>query len=145
MKLALSPASSALVAALVLAMSAPAAQAASLDATYDVSLLGLSLGKASLAGGIEGGSYKLDWIEPLWHAWAAWCDGGDFTAPPDARIERFTPAAMRGAGPNGPSGAISAAKPSPESGVLSPSPPQRHCARRRASATRFCIPPDRLV
>jgi hypothetical protein len=60
MKLALPSASSALIAALMLALPAPAAQAASLDATYDVSLLGLSLGKANLAGGIDGGSYKLD-------------------------------------------------------------------------------------
>ncbi|MBP6798943.1 MAG: UvrD-helicase domain-containing protein, partial [Luteimonas sp.] len=53
--------------------------------------------RAALADKVlHGGSYKLDWIEPLWHAWAAWCDAGDFTAPPDARIERFTPAAMRG-------------------------------------------------
>ena len=55
MKLALSSASSALAAALMLALPVPAAQAASLDATYDVSLLGLSLGKANLAGGIDGG------------------------------------------------------------------------------------------
>ncbi|MBR3192756.1 DUF3108 domain-containing protein [Bosea sp. (in: a-proteobacteria)] len=60
MKLALSPASSAFIAALMLALPVQAAQAASLDATYDVSLLGLSLGKANLVGGIEGGSYKLD-------------------------------------------------------------------------------------
>lgn len=48
------------LAAALLAMTAPAARAASLDATYDVSLLGLSLGTASLSGGIEGGRYKLD-------------------------------------------------------------------------------------
>ena len=52
--------------------------------------------RAALADKVlHGGSYKLDWIEPLWHAWAAWCDAGDFAAPPDARIERFMPAAMR--------------------------------------------------
>ncbi len=36
------------------------AAAASLDARYDVSLLGLTLGTASLSGGIDGSSYKLD-------------------------------------------------------------------------------------
>ncbi|HEY5795797.1 MAG TPA: DUF3108 domain-containing protein, partial [Bosea sp. (in: a-proteobacteria)] len=36
------------------------ALAASLDARYDVSLLGLTLGTASLSGGIDGSSYKLD-------------------------------------------------------------------------------------
>ena len=41
------------------AASAPAA-AISLDARYDVSLLGLTLGTASLSGGINGVSYKLD-------------------------------------------------------------------------------------
>ncbi|KRE09838.1 hypothetical protein ASE63_04790 [Bosea sp. Root381] len=34
--------------------------AASLDARYDVSLLGLTLGTASLNGGIDGSNYKLD-------------------------------------------------------------------------------------
>lgn len=36
------------------------ARAASLDARYDMSLLGLTLGTASLTGGIDGSSYKLD-------------------------------------------------------------------------------------
>lgn len=36
------------------------ASAASLDAQYDVSLLGLTLGTASLSGGIDASSYKLD-------------------------------------------------------------------------------------
>lgn len=36
------------------------AVAASLDARYDVSLLGLTLGTASINGGIDGSSYKLD-------------------------------------------------------------------------------------
>jgi hypothetical protein len=34
--------------------------AASLDARYDVSLLGITLGTASLSGGIDGSGYKLD-------------------------------------------------------------------------------------
>ena len=40
-------------------------------------------------------SYKLDWIEPLWSAWTAWCAAGAFDAPLDAKIERLTAAAMR--------------------------------------------------
>ena len=36
------------------------ARSASLDARYDMSLLGLTLGTASLTGGIDGSSYKLD-------------------------------------------------------------------------------------
>ncbi len=60
MKPAPTSAYGACLAAALLAMMAPAARAASLDATYDVSLLGLSLGTASLSGGIEGGRYKLD-------------------------------------------------------------------------------------
>lgn len=36
------------------------ASSASLDARYDVSLLGLTLGTANLTGGIEGSAYKLD-------------------------------------------------------------------------------------
>ena len=39
---------------------AEAAGAASLDARYDVSLLGITLGTASLTGGIDGSGYKLD-------------------------------------------------------------------------------------
>jgi hypothetical protein len=41
------------------------AQAASLEARYDVSLLGLSLGTANLVGGIDAGSYKLDAIAKM--------------------------------------------------------------------------------
>ncbi len=41
------------------------AGAASLDARYDVSLLGISLGTASLSGGIDGSSYKLDMAAKL--------------------------------------------------------------------------------
>lgn len=46
--------------AAMLAWPAPAVRAATLDATYEVSLLGLTLGKASLSGGIDGSRYKLD-------------------------------------------------------------------------------------
>ena len=49
----------------------------------------------ALAGKVlNGQSYKLDWIEPLWPRWAAWCEAGDFAAPVDPRIARFTAAAM---------------------------------------------------
>lgn len=53
------------LAGLALALSAvlPAsreAAAASLDARYEISLLGLTLGTANLSGGIDGDSYKLD-------------------------------------------------------------------------------------
>lgn len=53
----------ALVAMLVLA-GAPAV-AASLDAKYQVSLLGLTLGTANLSGGIDRSSYKLDVVAKL--------------------------------------------------------------------------------
>ena len=43
---------------------------------------------------LNGNSYQLTWIEPMWKAWSIWCDAGDFSAPHDARIERFTPAAL---------------------------------------------------
>jgi hypothetical protein len=45
---------------IALSLAAATASAASLDAKYDVSLLGLTLGTATLSGGIEGSSYKLD-------------------------------------------------------------------------------------
>lgn len=52
--------------------------------------------RAALADKVlNGQSYKLDWIETLWPAWLDWCDGGDFSLPPDARIERFAPDALR--------------------------------------------------
>lgn len=60
MKPALSPVYGACLSALLLALPSPAARAATLDATYEVSLLGLTLGKASLSGGIDGSRYKLD-------------------------------------------------------------------------------------
>lgn len=41
------------------------AHAASLDAKYEVSLLGLTLGTANLSGGIEPGGYKLDLVAKL--------------------------------------------------------------------------------
>ncbi|MGO4172008.1 DUF3108 domain-containing protein [Bosea sp. TAF32] len=54
------------LAALVLAAClAEIAEAASLDARYDVSLLGITLGTASLSGGIDGSSYKLDMAAKL--------------------------------------------------------------------------------
>ena len=65
MKPALTPSLSGLaLAAALLAGAIPAgaipAGAASLDAAYDVSLLGMTFGKASLSGDIEGSRYKLD-------------------------------------------------------------------------------------
>lgn len=45
---------------LALSLAAAGASAASLDAKYDVTLLGLTLGTATLSGGIEGSAYKLD-------------------------------------------------------------------------------------
>lgn len=60
MKPALSPVYGACLSALLLTLSPSAARAATLDATYEVSLLGLTLGKASLSGGIDGSRYKLD-------------------------------------------------------------------------------------
>jgi hypothetical protein len=50
---------------LALASSAQPAAAASLDAKYEVSLLGLSLGTAHLSGGINGASYKIDVVAKL--------------------------------------------------------------------------------
>ena len=44
---------------------------------------------------LNGNSYKRDWIEALWPAWAAWCDAAVFDAPLDARVERLTTNAMR--------------------------------------------------
>jgi hypothetical protein len=44
---------------------AAGAGAASLDARYDVSLLGITLGTASLSGGIDGSGYKLDMAAKL--------------------------------------------------------------------------------
>lgn len=41
------------------------AAAASLDARYEISLLGLTLGTANLSGGIEGDAYKLDIVAKL--------------------------------------------------------------------------------
>ena len=53
--------------------------------------------RAALAAKVlNGQSYKLGWIEPLWPAWGAWCEAGDFATPPDARIDRFAPEAMLG-------------------------------------------------
>ena len=43
---------------------------------------------------LNGRSYTLAWIEPLWEAWSRWCDACDFSAPPDDRIDRLVSAAM---------------------------------------------------
>lgn len=51
---------SSLVAALVTAALATPSIAASIDAKYEVSLLGLTLGTASLSGGVDDRSYSLD-------------------------------------------------------------------------------------
>ncbi|MDQ2703357.1 MAG: exodeoxyribonuclease V subunit beta, partial [Pseudomonadota bacterium] len=45
---------------------------------------------------LHGGSYKADWIQALWSQLAAWCEGGDYTAPLDERLARFTAQAMQG-------------------------------------------------
>src|SRR5690606_33546817 len=37
---------------------------------------------------LHGGSYKAAWIQPLWTALAAWCEGGDYRAPLDERLAR---------------------------------------------------------
>jgi len=60
------PAVASSLAGLAFAVSlAGAAGAASIDARYDVSLLGISLGEASLSGGIDGNGYKLDMAAKL--------------------------------------------------------------------------------
>ncbi|TCR67273.1 DUF3108 domain-containing protein [Bosea sp. BK604] len=67
MKPAIAPPLSGLgLAALILAvgLGTPAA-AASLDAKYDISLLGMTLGTANLVGGINANSYKIDMVAKL--------------------------------------------------------------------------------
>ena len=44
---------------------------------------------------LNGSSYKVGWIEEFWSQWAQWCQAGDFGAPLDPRIARFTAEAMR--------------------------------------------------
>src|SRR5690606_15833135 len=44
---------------------------------------------------LNGGSYKADWIQSLWSELAGWCEGGDYTAPLDERLGRFTARAMQ--------------------------------------------------
>lgn len=52
--------------------------------------------RAALANKVLNGSrYKLDWIEPLWQQWAAWCVAGEFSQPPDERIARFVAATLQ--------------------------------------------------
>ncbi|RZA18814.1 MAG: exodeoxyribonuclease V subunit beta [Lysobacteraceae bacterium] len=45
---------------------------------------------------LNGNSYRRDWIHALQQQWSAWCEAGDFTAPLDARIARFTADALQG-------------------------------------------------
>lgn len=60
------PAVASSLAGVILATSvATAAGAASLDARYDVSLLGITFGKAGLSGNIDGSAYKLDLVAKL--------------------------------------------------------------------------------
>ena len=65
MKPAIAPSMAGLVLAAMLAGGYVPAQAASLAAKYEVSLLGLTLGTANLAGGIDGSGYKLDVVAKL--------------------------------------------------------------------------------
>ncbi len=65
MKSAIASSTAGLVAIGVAALTTLPAQAASLDAKYDISLLGMSLGTANLSGGFDGGSYKLDLVAKL--------------------------------------------------------------------------------
>ena len=60
MKPALTPSLPGLSLAVMLLAGVVPAGAASLDAAYDVSLLGMTFGKANLSGDIEGSRYKLD-------------------------------------------------------------------------------------
>ena len=52
-------------AACALSMAPSHARAASVDAEYDISLLGLTLGRANLTGGIDDRGYKLDLVARL--------------------------------------------------------------------------------
>lgn len=47
------------------ALAGGAASAASVDAKYDISLLGLSLGTANLSGGLNGDAYKIDIVAKM--------------------------------------------------------------------------------
>ncbi len=61
------PAVASSLAGLILSISfaTAAVEAASLDARYDVSLLGITFGKAGLSGSIDGANYKLDLVAKL--------------------------------------------------------------------------------
>lgn len=60
------PAVASSLAGVILAtFAATTAGAASLDAKYDVSLLGITFGKAGLSGNIDGSAYKLDLVAKL--------------------------------------------------------------------------------
>lgn len=43
---------------------------------------------------LNGNSYRADWIDALWQAWAGWCVAGDPAAPLDERIARLTAEAL---------------------------------------------------
>lgn len=62
---AIAPSLAGSIMAVLLAVASVPASAASLAAKYQVSLLGLTLGTASLAGGIDGSAYKLDVVAKL--------------------------------------------------------------------------------
>ena len=52
--------------------------------------------RAAVTGRVlNGNSYRLDWIEPLFDSLAGWCAAGDFRVAPDRRIGMLTAAAMR--------------------------------------------------
>jgi hypothetical protein len=65
MKPAIAPSLAGFVLAAMLAGGASPVHAASLAAKYEVSLLGMTLGTANLAGGIDGSGYKLDVVAKL--------------------------------------------------------------------------------
>ena len=62
---AIAPSLAGSILAALLAVASVPASAASLAAKYEVSLLGLTLGTANLAGGIDGSAYKLDVVAKL--------------------------------------------------------------------------------
>ena len=45
---------------------------------------------------LNGNSYRKPWINALWQQLSAWCEAGDFAAPLDERIARFTTQALQG-------------------------------------------------
>jgi hypothetical protein len=65
MKPAIAPSLAGLSLVAMLVVAGLPAQAASLDAKYQVSLLGLTLGTANLSGGVDSSGYKLDIVAKL--------------------------------------------------------------------------------